>query len=67
MIKVWNVILKLHGIDENNSEKGVIKGDIFWFTVKSFYKNTKLKRYLPLFLLLAVYSCKKESSNIGLD
>jgi hypothetical protein len=35
--------------------------------VKSFYKNTKLKRYLPLFLLLAVYSCKKESSNIGLD
>ena len=35
--------------------------------MKSFYKNTKLKRYLSLFLLLAVYSCKKESSNIGLD
>ena len=27
----------------------------------------KTKGYLPLFLLLVVFSCKKESTNIGLD
>ena len=35
--------------------------------MKSFYKNKKLKRYFPFFLLLAAYSCKKEQSGIGLD
>lgn len=35
--------------------------------MKSFYKNKNLKRYFPLFLLLAAYSCKKEQSGIGLD
>lgn len=35
--------------------------------MKNFNKNTKIKGCLPLFLLLLVCSCKKESTNIGLD
>ena len=34
--------------------------------MKSFNLNTKIKGCLPLFLLLLVCSCKKESTNIGL-
>lgn len=35
--------------------------------MKNFNTNTKIKGCLPLFLLLLVCSCKKESTNIGLD